>query len=184
MSAWIVAIALIAGANAPRLAPALPRGGRTRTERMIVAAGGAGLAAVCLLGLAVAGDPIASWWDVSAPTVAVAAGLVLVLATVATVARRPRTEPALPGRRAMFVPVAVPFVLRPELGLLCLAAGADGLLVAAAGGLVAIVASVTVAALTSDEGTSRRVVAWAAWGCQVATIAAGIAITVDGVLAV
>jgi small neutral amino acid transporter SnatA (MarC family) len=184
MNAWIVAIALIAGANAPRLAPALPRGERSPGERALVAAGGAGLAAICLLVLAVAGDPIASWWEVSAPTVAVAAGLVLVLATIASVARRPRAEPALPGRRAVLVPVAVPFVLRPELGLVCLAAGAGDQLPAAAGGLAVIVASVTVAALASDDGPSRRVVAWAAWGCQVATIAAGIAITVDGVLAV
>jgi len=184
MSGWLVVIALVGGVNAARLAPVLPRGDRTVGERVAVGGLGALLACAVLGVLVAAGDATASWLDVSAPTFAVAAGLVLVLGAIAQAVRVPRAEPSLPGRQAAVVPVAVPFVLRPDLGLVCLAAGASDTGLAATVGLVLAVTSVVAAAAIDVDGVRGRVVRWTAWGLGVATIAAGIAITVDGVLAV
>lgn len=184
MTGWLVVIALVAGVNAARLAPALPRGERVLGERVVVAGVGALVACTVLGVLVAAGDAAASWLDVSAPTFAVAAGLVLVLGAIAQAVRVPRPEPSLSGRQAALVPVAVPFVLRPDLGLVCLAAGASDTGLAAAVGLVLVAVTVVAAAAIVADDVPGRVVRWIAWGLSVATIAAGIAITVDGVLAV
>jgi small neutral amino acid transporter SnatA (MarC family) len=184
MSQWLVAIALVAAVNPPRLAPALPRGDRSPSERVVVATSGAVLAAAVLAALVALGNPVTRWLDVSAPTFAVAAGLVLALAGVGQAARRPRAEPSLPGRRAALVPVAVPFVLRPEAGLVCLAAGAGDVVLGSLVGLVVVVAMTAAAAWIDTEGVSGRATRWAARLLEVAALATGIAITVDGVIAV
>jgi small neutral amino acid transporter SnatA (MarC family) len=184
MSQWLVAIALVAAVNPPRLAPALPRGDRPPRERVVVATTGAVLAAAALGGLVAVGTPVAGWLDVSAPTFAVAAGLVLAIAAIGQAARRPRPEPSLPGRRGALVPVAVPFVLRPEAGLVCLAAGAGDVALGAVVGLVGVVAGTTVAAWIDTQGVTGRTTRWAARLFEVAALTAGVAITVDGVIAV
>lgn len=183
MSGWLVVVAVVAGVNPARLAPALPRGERATAERAMVAGAGAALAALALGLLALAGDAVASWWEVSAPTFAVGAGLVLALAAVAQAVRRPRPEPALPGRRAALVPVAVPFVLRPEVGLVALAAGAADREAWVAVGLVLVVAGAAAAAI-SIGGVAGRVLRWLAAVGSVAALASGIALTTGGVLSV
>jgi len=184
MSEWLVAIAVIAGTNPARLAPALPRGDRDRSERVLVTAFGSVIAAVVLAVLVAAGGSVAGWLEVSAPTFAVAAGLVLVLAAIGQAVRAPHAEPSRPGRGAALVPVAVPFVLRPEVGLLCLAAGAGSAEVGAMIGLIGAVLGTVVGAWVDADGTTLRVTAWTARLLEVAAVAAGIAITVDGVVAV
>lgn len=184
MAGWLVVVAVVAGINPARSAPALPRRDRSSSERALVAGAGAAIAAVVLGLLALAGDSVASWWEVSAPTFAVGAGLVLALAAVAQVVRRPRAEPALPGRRAALVPVAVPFVLRPEVGLVALAAGAADREAWVAAALVLVVAGVAATAAASVDGVTGRVLRWLAAVGSVAALASGIALTTDGVLSV
>lgn len=184
MNGWLVAIAVVSAVNPARLAPALPRGDRPAGERALVSASGATAAAAVLALLVVLGEPVADWLDVSTPTFAVGAGLVLALAAIGQAVRAPRTEPALPGRRAALVPVAVPFVLRPEVGLLCLAAGAGGASSGAIAGLAAAVVGVALAGRLEIDGTTGRITRWAARGLEVAALVAGISLTVDGVLAV
>ena len=62
----------------------------------------------------------------SAPALRIAAGAVAVIGGIADLVRRPPAPtPALPGRRAALVPVAVPLVVRPALVVIALSAGAD-----------------------------------------------------------
>jgi small neutral amino acid transporter SnatA (MarC family) len=184
VNGWLVAIAVIAAVNPPRLAPALPRQDRTPGERVVVAAVGASLAAAVLALFVVVGGPVAEWLDVSAPTLAVGAGLVLALAAIGQAVREPRAEPSLPGRRAALVPVAVPFVLRPEVGLLCLAAGAGDAPLGAIVGLGGAIVGIAVGARVEVAGTTGRLTRWRGRVLAAVALVAGIAITVDGVVAV
>ena len=79
------------------------------------------------------GGPLLDALDVSEPSFRIAAGIVAGLAGAADLFRRPPPpEPALAGRRAALVPVAIPLVARPALLVLALGAGADqGVLVCA-----------------------------------------------------
>jgi small neutral amino acid transporter SnatA (MarC family) len=179
-----VVVAIVAGVNPARLAPALPRGERTPNERTWVAGLGALAAGVVLAVMALGGDTFADALDVSAPTMTVAAGLVLAIAAVGQAVRAPRPEPALDRRRAALVPVMVPFVLRPEVGVLCLAAGAADQVGAALVGLLVAAGLVALSGHADVEGITGRVLQWSARVGQAAALVAGIALTVDGVSAV
>ncbi|MCX7622126.1 MAG: hypothetical protein N2037_15005, partial [Acidimicrobiales bacterium] len=64
--------------------------------------------------------------DVSGPAARIAAGIVVGVAALADLFRRPPSpEPAQPGWGAALVPVAVPLVARPALLVLAVSAGAD-----------------------------------------------------------
>ena len=109
------------------------RGGRRASAVRVAAAGGAiGGLAVCAA--AAVGGPLLDALDVSEPSFRIAAGVVAAVAGAIDLFRRPPSpEPALPGRRAALVPVAIPVVARPALLVVALGAGADqGVLVSAA----------------------------------------------------
>ena len=119
-SAWLWAAALLLALN-----PARAAFGVRRTAVGVVAAGGAiGGLAVCAA--AALGGPLLDALDVSEPSFRVAAGVVAAAAGFVDLFRRPPPpEPALAGRWAAVVPVAVPIVVRPALVVLALSAGAD-----------------------------------------------------------
>lgn len=184
-SGWLIAVALVAGINPFRLAPGLPRGDRSRSERVLVAALGAGAAGAVLVGLGAVGPAAIDWLSVSDPTMRVAAGVVLSVAgVVALVVGGPAAEPSLAGRGAALVPVAVPFVLRPEVGLVAVSGGADGHLGAVAGGVLAAVVLVALAALSDlDDGSvAERVQQWSGRLVAAVCLLAGLALLVSGVL--
>ena len=184
-SGWLIAVALVAGINPFRLAPGLPRGDRARPERMLVAALGSGAAGAVLVGLGIVGPAVVDWLSVSDPTLRVAAGVVLAVSTVvALVVGGPAAEPALAGRGAALVPVAVPFVLRPEVGLVALSGGADGHLGAVVGGLLAAAVLVALAALPDlgDRSVAERVQRWSGRVAAAVGLLAGLTLLVSGVL--
>jgi len=184
-SAWLIALAVFATANPARVAPALPRGARPAGERALVTVLGAGLATAVLVGLALAGEAIVDGLGVSAPTMRVAAGLALLATGLRDLwVAPPGPDPALTGRAAALVPVAVPLVLRPELGVLAVSAGADVGPAPVALPLVAVVGVLAGLATMDLDGPAARVTRWAARLGGVLVLATGTALTVDGVLSV
>jgi small neutral amino acid transporter SnatA (MarC family) len=164
---------------------------RSARERVIVAAlGGTAGAVVALLAAAVA-DPLAGVLDVSPPSLRLAAGVVAIAAGLVAVVRRPPPpEPALAGRWAALVPVALPAVANPALVLGALAAGLDRGMAVVVVGL-----AVGVAALTVLTGLSVRAVGMAGdrnprglpWGARLigaVLAAAGGALVLEAVYAV
>ena len=115
---------------------------------------GAALAAGLLAG------PLLDALDVSAPAARIGVGIVGGVAGLVRMVRRPPSpEPALAGRKAAIVPVAVPLFATPAALLLAIGAGADlGLAVIAVAAVVAIAVLVAVTAALPPEGPGRRVV--------------------------
>ncbi|QGG96206.1 hypothetical protein [Actinomarinicola tropica] len=181
----LVVVAVVAAANPARLARAAGTAPEGTAVRRPVATGGAA-AAVAVVVLALLGSSAWTWLDVSDPTGVVAAGLVLALAGAwSLLAPLPSWEPALDGGRAALLPVAVPLVLRPELALLALAAGADGHVPAVVVGMVIAVASAVGGTVESSGGDARdRLWSWAARGTGAVVVAAGVAMAVAGVYSV
>ncbi|MBK5224547.1 MAG: hypothetical protein JJE52_17055 [Acidimicrobiia bacterium] len=187
VSGWPVVFAVVAVVNPPRLAPALPGRGRPLRERLEPTVLGGIAASVVLIALAAAGEAVADLLSVSAPTLRVAAGLVVLLGAARDVlGGPPAAEPALSGRRAALVPVAVPFVLRPDLGLLVVSAGADGRVGLTVGAVVVAVATLVGAGAIagSDEGGGRQMWAWAAACLHGVAVLSGVTLAVSGVLSV
>lgn len=181
-SAWLWWAALVAGLTPLRAALAVPRSGRSGREAAGVAALGALLGSVPVLVVALAGDSLLDALDVSQPAARIAAGVAAAAVGVGDLLRSPPSaEPALPGRWAAVVPVAVPLVARPALVPLALSAGADHgawpVVAALAVGGAALVAL----ALRPPEGVRRRVLVWAGRVTAAVLVGVGAALTVDGV---
>jgi small neutral amino acid transporter SnatA (MarC family) len=183
-SAWLWALALLLALNPARAAFGIPRTGRPPGEAVRLAATGGLIAAAAAVVVAAIGDPLLDLLDVSEPSFRTAAGIVAAIAGVADMFRRPTpAEPSLPGRRAAFVPVAIPVLLRPALLLLALGAGADGELVATIAALalgVAVLVGLT--AQAPVDGPGGRPLRWAARLLGAGLIACGVLLTIDGVL--
>jgi small neutral amino acid transporter SnatA (MarC family) len=183
-SAWLWAAVLLLALNPARAAFGIPRaGGSPRAAAGLAAAGGLiGGLAVCAA--AAVADPLLDALDVSEPSLRTAAGIVAVIAGVADLLRRPPPpEPALAGRRAALVPVAIPLVARPALLVIALGAGADRdvLLTAAAMALgVALLTALTAAGTT--EGPRARALRWAGRLLGAGLVAGGVLLAIDGVL--
>jgi hypothetical protein len=111
--------------------------------------------------------------------------VVAALAGVVDLFRRPPPpHPALPGRRAALVPVALPVVARPVLLVLALGAGADLSVLVSAGAMAIGVALLTgLVAAWPSEGSGRGL-RWAARLLAAGLVACGVILTVEGVLAV
>jgi small neutral amino acid transporter SnatA (MarC family) len=180
------AVALLLALNPARAAFAVASAGRSpRTAAGVAAVGGLiGGLAVCAA--AAAGGPLLEALDVSEPSFRLAAGVVAALAGAADLVRRPPPpEPALAGRRAALVPVAIPVVARPALLLLALGAGADrGVSVSAGAMAIGIALLTALAAGRPTEGPAGRVLRWAGRLLAAGLVACGVILAVDGLLAV
>jgi small neutral amino acid transporter SnatA (MarC family) len=183
-SAWLWAVVLVLALNPARAAFAVPRAGRPRREVLGVAAAGGAIGGLVVVVTAALADPLLEALDVSDPSLRIAAGTVAGLAGAIDLFRRPPApEPALPGRRAALVPVAIPAVLRPALVVTALGAGADrGVLVAVAAMAAGVAALVGVVAAGPAEGPRGRVLRWAGRLLGAALVAGGVVLTVDGIL--
>ena len=136
-----VLLAALAAGNPPRRAASVPG---TPPGRMTAAAA---VAAVPLLILALGAGAVLDALAVSRPTVRVAAGLVLMAVGLFDVVRTLRP---LPGAElGVVVPLGFPLLLRPEVALVALVAGADH---GAVGGAAAV--------LVALAGTPLLAMAW------------------------
>jgi small neutral amino acid transporter SnatA (MarC family) len=183
-SGWLWAAALVLALNPARAAFAVPRAGRSPRSVAGVAAVGGAIGGLAVCAAAALGDPLLDALDVSEPSFRIAAGIVAVLTGIVDLFRRPPApEPALPGRRAALIPVALPAVARPALLLLALGAGADRSVVVAAGAMaIGVAVLAAVAARCPTEGPGGRALRWAGRLLAAALVACGVLLTVDGVL--
>ena len=182
-SGWLWAAVLVLALNPARAAFGVPRRGRSPWT---VAALGGALGALAVCAAALAGGPLPEALDVTEPSFRIAAGILAAIAGTGDLFRQPpEPEPALAGRRAALVPVAIPLVARPTLIVLALGAGADGQVLASAGAIAIGIALLTgmVAALPI-EGPTGRARKWLGRLLAAALIACGIVLAVDGVLSV
>jgi small neutral amino acid transporter SnatA (MarC family) len=171
---WILAIAaVVAAADVPQRVALLRD--YTLSQRVAVAAG----LVVAALVIAAAATPLLDALDVSAPTMQVGAGMVLVLWSLPGCLRW-TAERAPDGRAAGLVPGLLPLVLTPPVGVTVLAVAARNGFPAALAG-AAIVAATVVAAPRLAPAIGRRPVRAA---CAAAGVVLGVALMADGVLAV
>jgi small neutral amino acid transporter SnatA (MarC family) len=182
-SGWLWALVLVAALNPARAVFGIPRAGRAPRESLGLAALGGALGGLLVCAAAALGPPLLDWLDVSDPSFRIGAGAVAALGGIADLFRRaPPPEPALPGRLAALVPVAIPVVARPVLIVLALAAGADrGVLVAAGSMAIAVALLSGLTEWWSTEGSRGRVLRWAARLLAAGLIAGGVLLAVDGV---
>jgi small neutral amino acid transporter SnatA (MarC family) len=185
-SGWLWAAVLVLLLNPARAAFGVPRAGRSAQEVIEVAAIGGAIGGLAVCAAAALGDPLLGLLDVSDPSFRTAAGILAGLAGAIDLFRRPPSpEPALPGRRAALVPVAIPVVARPALLVVALGAGADeGVLVSAAAIAAGVALLVGVVAAVPTEGPRGRVLRWASRLLAAALVAGGVLLTVDGAMAV
>jgi len=119
----LLGIAFVAAVNPLRTRLGLPEneGGRAK---MSVLVAGTGLALGGVLALAGWSGPILDGLEVSPETFLLAAGIVLSVAAIITLARpRPAAEPEAGGMRAALWPVAYPRLLSAEVVALALTTG-------------------------------------------------------------
>ena len=182
-SGWLWAAVLLLALNPARAAFAVPRAGRTPRSVLGVCAAGGAIGGLAVVAAAAVADPLLDALDVSEPSFRVAAGIVAGLAGVIDLfTRPPRPEPALAGRGAALVPVAIPAAARPALVVVAVGAGADqGVLVTLAA-MAAGVALLTALTPLPPEGTRGRILRWASRLLAAALVAGGVILTVDGVM--
>jgi small neutral amino acid transporter SnatA (MarC family) len=183
-SAWLWVAVLLLALNPARAAFGVPRARRSPRAAAGLAAAGGLIGGVAVCAAAAVGEPLLDALDASDASFRTAAGIVAVLAGAADLFRRPpRPEPALAGRRAALVPVAVPLVARPALLVLALGAGADRDLLVSAGAMALGVALLT--ALTAwwpTEGPRGRALRWAGRLFGAGLVACGVLLAIDGIL--
>jgi small neutral amino acid transporter SnatA (MarC family) len=183
--AWLWALVLLLALNPVRAAFGIPRGPvEARSSAVTLALlGGAGGALVVLAISAVAPALLDSL-DVSDSSFRVAAGAIAVGVGIADLFRRPpRPEPALPGRLAALVPVAVPLVARPALIVIALGAGADrGVLPSVVAMTMGVAVLAAVVATEPAGGGRKRSLRWIVRLLAGALIAGGVALTLSGIL--
>jgi small neutral amino acid transporter SnatA (MarC family) len=200
-SIWLWLVVLLAAYNPFRVAAGVPRSSRSRSETVVVAALGglAGSALVVLVSLL--SGTVLDTLDVSRPALRIAAGVIGTVSGIAALVRpAPAAEPALPGRRAALVPVAIPLTASPALVLLGLSAHADRgsavvllavvLGTAALAGLTAAGAAPAPADVGDGDdpveaaapvGPRARVARWAARLTAAVLVALAVLLVIDGV---
>jgi small neutral amino acid transporter SnatA (MarC family) len=185
-SIWLWALALLLALSPARAAFGVPRAGRSAREVAWLGAVGGAIGGLAVCAFAVLGDPVLDALDVSTPAFRTAAGVVALLAGAIDLFRRPPDpEPALPGRRAALVPVALPLVARPTLLVMALGAGADqGALVAVGAMAIGIAFLTALAALAAVDGARGRALRWLSRLLAAGLIACGIVLAIDGILSV
>ena len=185
-SAWLWALALLLALNPARAAFGIPRAGRSSREVAWLCAVSGAIGGLAVCAFAALGDPVLDTLDVSTPAFRTAAGVIALLAGAIDLFRRPpHPEPALPGRRAALVPVALPLVARPTLLVMALGAGADqGALVAVGAMAIGIAILTPLAARAAMDGPKGHALRWLARLFAAGLIACGVLLTIDGVLSV
>jgi small neutral amino acid transporter SnatA (MarC family) len=183
-SGWLWAAALLLALNPARAAFGIPRTGPSPKTAAGLAAAGGLLGGLAVCAAAALADPLLDALDVSEPSFRTAAGIVAVLAGAADLFRRPPPpEPALAGRGAALVPVAIPLVARPALLVLALGAGADKNVLLTAGAMaLGIALLIGLTAAWSTEGSKGRALRWAGRLLAAGLVACGVLLTIDGVL--
>jgi small neutral amino acid transporter SnatA (MarC family) len=183
-SGWLWAAALVLALNPARAAFGVPRAGRSRGSVVGTAAVGGVIGGLAVCVAMTAGGPLLDALDVSEPSFRIAAGIVAGLAGAADLFRQPPPpEPALAGRRAALIPVAIPVVARPAVLVLALGAGADRRVLVSAGAMaIGIALLIGLAAGWPTEGPGGRVLRWAGRVLAAALVACGVVLAVDGVL--
>ena len=186
MNAVFVGLAFVVAVNPARLHGALPRR-EDRRVRVLVVGIGALLALAVYAALAVVAESLLDGLDIDDASMRIAAGLVLLVAGGRDlIALPPAAEPALPGWRAALVPVLIPLLLRPELAVFSISAGADqGVVVTSAAAAFALALVVVSAWLPSDLApVPTRLRAWLARLTAVALVVVAIDVAIEGVIAV
>jgi small neutral amino acid transporter SnatA (MarC family) len=183
-SVWLWAAALLLALNPARAALGIPRAGRSSREVAGLAALGGPIGGLVVCAAAAVGDVLLDALDVSAPAFRTAAGIVAVLAGAADLIRRPPApEPALAGRRAALVPIAIPLVARPALLVMALSAGVDrGVLVIVGAMAIGVALMTGLAVRCPTEGPGGRVLRWAARLLAAGLVASAVLLTIDGIL--
>ena len=181
-SGWLWAAVLLLALNPARAAFGVPRGGRPARAAVEAAAVGGAIGGLAVCVAAAAGGPLLDALDVSEPSFRVAAGIVAGLVGAIDLFRSPPSpEPALEGRRAALVPVAVPLVARPALLVIALGAGAEeGVLVSAAAMAAGVATLTALVARAPTEGPGGRAVRWSVRLLAAALLAAAVVLTIDG----
>jgi small neutral amino acid transporter SnatA (MarC family) len=175
----LAVLAAVLVVNAPRVRAALPD-----DDRLAVGALGAAVSLAALAVVAGLADPVADGLHLTASTIRMGVGAVLVLqGAAALLLSPPSAEPRLPGRAAALVPVAFPVLLTPGLGLLGLSMSLDRsapVAVAVLAGALATV--VVVAGLGSGRSGSVRPRMLRATGALLGAglVLAGVALVIDG----
>lgn len=188
-STWLLAIAVVAALNPMRIMR------RSRVNAVPVGAVGAGgaLGAVVFGAVAAVGGPVIRALDVSRGNAVIAAGLALAIAGLVSVFERFdgdrwATGAVLPGKAAALMPVLIPWVLRPEVVIVAIAAGAGGKGWIVFATALAAVALAAIVALLGPSGplppASDALATWLQRLLVFATIATGVAIVIDGFYAI
>ena len=120
----MAAVAAVVTVNPLRVWPGAP--GRSPRQRLGYAVGGALVVLAAVLAVSDLSGLARDALEISAPTARIAAGAALIAIGVRDMIAGPaQVEPALPGWKAAIVPVVVPHILGPGLGMLAVSAGAD-----------------------------------------------------------
>ena len=181
---WLWLLVLVAAWNPVRSALGVPRAGRPPNEPLRLAAIGGGFGAVVVVLFAALGAWLLGAIDVSDASLRIAAGVVAALGAIADLIRSaPPPDPALPGRRAALVPVAVPLSIRPALLVVAISAAADhGWWLTVVSVLVALAAFCAVTPLVDREAVSGRIARWVVRLTAILLAGAGVLVVVNGVL--
>jgi multiple antibiotic resistance protein len=186
---WLWALVLVLALNPVRAAFGIPRdggtgrapGGRGPAAELALLGGAAG--ALAIVAVALLADPLLGALDVSDPAFRIAAGIVALVTGLADVFRRlPGPDPALSGRLAALIPIALPLVARPALLVLALGAGADrGALPVLAAMVLGTAALTALAATGSPPGRGGRAVRAAPRLLAAGLVAGGVLLVLSGI---
>ncbi|CAN5583117.1 hypothetical protein BH24ACT5_BH24ACT5_22560 [soil metagenome] len=173
MNPWLAALALVTALDLPQRVRWL--GSWSGARRITVAAG----LVIAVVGLAGVATPLLDAVDVSAPTLSVGAGMVLVLWSVIAVLRW-EPSPATPDTALSgLMPGLFPWLVTPVVGAVALAVGARN------GFVVPLVVVAVAAVVVGVPGTDRVIATRAARRLSATVgIVVAIAMMADGVLSV
>ena len=181
MSFLVAVVAAVVTVNPLRVWPGGP--GRSRSRRVLCAAGAAVMVLAAVMVVSGLSAPVLNALKISVPTARIGAGVALVMIGGRDMIFGPaRPEPALAGLKAAMVPMAVPHLFGPGLGVLALSAGADlGVIRAGAAVGLALVVAVAVVAQPPPGRIGARVARAGQVLTGAAAIVVGAGLGADGV---